>query len=166
MSDNSQPKTVEQKRHADSIKYLYFSRYLMLRYSVVIFLFVNLFWFLILIQYRTWVGIVLSGLVTLFSAAAGIEQLTKMHNRKPDVPVTRYYFWTQIGLNLILAICLFIPMRKQLFPFVTNSDSLYLMLAFLFAEIILAYICERRIHNIIIGKDKYKKLIETYKKAK
>lgn len=166
MADNLQPKTVEQMKHADSIKYLYFSRYLMLRYSVAIFLFVNLFWFLILIQYRMWFGIVLSGLVTLFSAAAGIEQLTKMHNRKLDVPVTRYYFGTQSGLNVILGLCLFMPIKKQLFPFVTNADSLYLMLAFLFAGIILAYICERRVHNIIIGKDKYKKLIETYKKTK
>ena len=36
-----------KKKHEASIKYLYFSRYLMIRYVVTIFLFSNLMWFII-----------------------------------------------------------------------------------------------------------------------
>lgn len=164
MSNNSQAESVEEKKKADSIKYLYFSRYLMVRYIVVVFLFANLFWLLILCQYQKWLGVTVSGIMTILVAIAAIEQLTKMHNRQLDVPLTRYYFWIQLVVNLILLCCVFSPIKKQLFPFVTNKNSVYLICAFLLVGIFLVYICERRIHNIRVGKDRYNSAIKTFEK--
>lgn len=164
MSNNSQAESVEEKKKADSIKYLYFSRYLMVRYIVVVFLFANLFWLLILCQYQKWLGVTVSGIMTILAAIAAIEQLTKMHNRQLDVPLTRYYFWIQLVVNLILLCCVFTPIKKQLFPFVTNKNSVYLICAFLLVGIFLVYICERRIHNIRVGKDRYNSAIKTFEK--
>jgi hypothetical protein len=162
----AEQKDYERKKQADNIKYLYFSRYLMIRYSVVIFLFTNLIWLLILIQYQKWLGIVCCGIVTILAGVAAIEQLTKMHNRKADVPLTRYYFMIQIIFNCLLAVTLFLPVKDNFFPFITTSDTCYLVLGLLFSGILLAYICERRIHNIRIGKDRYLKTIDTFKKVK
>ncbi|MBH9990035.1 MULTISPECIES: PTS cellobiose transporter subunit IIA [Lactobacillus] len=162
-SKSSNQSDVERKKHEDSIKYLYFSRYLMVRYSVVIFLFANLFWLLILVEYQKLPGIILAGLMTILSGIAAIEQLTKMHNRKSDVPITRIYLWLQIIGNILLACSLFLPFKKQILPFITDQNSVYFMVAFLLAGILLAYFCERRIHNINIGKDKYLKAIKAFK---
>lgn len=164
MLNKFQSKTVAEKKKADSIKYLYFSRYLMLRYIVIIFLFTNLFWLLVLTQYQRWLGIIIAGIMTILAAIAAIEQLTKMHNRKRDVPATRYYFWLQIGVNVVLVCCAFSPLKDQLFPFLSNMSSVYLICAFLLIGILLCYLCERRIRNIRVGKDKYQKLIATFKK--
>lgn len=164
MSNKFESKSVAEKKKADSIKYLYFSRYLMLRYIVVIFLFANLFWLLILTQYQRWLGIIVSGIMTILAAVAAIEQLTKMHNRQLDVPITRYYFWIQLAVNLILLFCVFLPIKKQLFPFVTNKTSAYLICAFLLIGVLLSYVCEHRIHNIRVGKDRYKGAIKSFEK--
>ncbi|MCT6891727.1 MAG: PTS cellobiose transporter subunit IIA [Lactobacillus sp.] len=163
MNSSSEKNKVERKKHNDKIKYLYFSRYLMVRYSVVIFLFANLFWLLILVEYQKLPGIILAGLMTILSGIAAIEQLTKMHNRKSDVPITRIYLWLQIIGNILLACSLFLPFKKQILPFITDQNSVYFMVAFLLAGILLAYFCERRIHNINIGKDKYLKAIKAFK---
>lgn len=164
MSNKFQSKTVVEKKKEDSIKYLYFSRYLMLRYIVVIFLFANLFWLLILTQYQRWFGIIISGIMTILAAIAAIEQLTKMHNRKLDVPVTRYYFWLQIAVNVCLSCGAFSPLKNQLFPFLINKSSVYLICAILLIGILLCYLCERRIRNIRVGKDKYKNAITALEK--
>jgi len=166
MNSSSEKNKVERKKHNDKIKYLYFSRYLMVRYCVVIFLFANLFWLLILVQYKKLLGIILSGILTLFSSIAAIEQITKMYNHRSDVPITRIYFWIQIVANTFLIVCLFLPFKLQIFPFITSTSSSYFMIAILLAGILLAYFCERRIHNIIIGKDKYLNAIETAIKDK
>ena len=166
MGDNSQTESVEKKKKADTIKYLYFSRYLMIRYSVVLFLFVNLFWLLILCQYQKWFGIIVAAGMTLLAAIAAIEQLTKMHNRQLDVPLTRHYFWAQMIVNTILIFCAFLPIKKQLFPFITTKATLSLIILLLLAGLILAYFCEKRIHNINSGKDKYTKVIKTAEKSR
>lgn len=52
MASEPKSKSVEEKKKEDSIKYLYFSRYLMVRYFVIIFLFTNILWLFILVQYQ------------------------------------------------------------------------------------------------------------------
>ncbi|RHW53637.1 PTS cellobiose transporter subunit IIA [Lactobacillus bombicola] len=153
----------QRKNHEDSIKYLYFSRYLMLRYIVVIFLFTNLFWLLILIQYQTWFGVVIAGIMTLIATAAAIEQLAKLHNRKSAVPITQAFLWLQLVVNLLLAGSLFLPIRVDLFPFINTNNICYLILAILFIGVILAYWSIKRIHQIINNRDRYVKVIENFK---
>lgn len=165
MASEPKSKSVEEKKKEDSIKYLYFSRYLMVRYFVIIFLFTNILWLFILVQCQKWTGIAIAGIITLFSALAAIEQLTKMYNRKLDVPITRWYFWIQMAVNVLFIGLVFTPVKKEIFPFITSDSFVYLLITILLAGIFFAYICERRIHNINIGKDKYKKAISTFEKV-
>ena len=78
-----------KKRHEDSIKYMYFSRYLLIRYIITIFFFTNLMWLIIDVNYHSVLGIIVSAIMTIYSGIASIEQLTKMHNRKREVPISK-----------------------------------------------------------------------------
>ena len=101
-----------KKKHEASIKYLYFSRYLMIRYVVTIFLFSNLMWFIISAYYGSRVGIFAALIMDIYSAVASFEQLSKMHNRKRDIPITRVYLYVQLAFNIILGILLFTSLKK------------------------------------------------------
>lgn len=155
---------VAKKKHEDSIKYMYFSRYLMIRYIVTIFFFVNLMWFIVSASYGSRVGIIFSLVMGIYSAVASIEQLTKMHNRKRDIPITRIYFYVQAIVNVILVTLLFTSVRKMIFPFVINNNILYFMIGFLLVGILLCVLSEYRIYQILKDKDRYYRVIETFKK--
>ena len=116
---------VAKTKHRESIKYMYFSRYLMIRYIVTIFLFCNLMWFIISAYYGSRFGIFAALIVGVYSAVASFEQLSKMHNRKRDIPITRIYLYVQMVVNALLAIGLFTPLKKMIFPFVINNDIFY-----------------------------------------
>ena len=116
---------VAKTKHRESIKYMYFSRYLMIRYIVTIFLFCNLMWFIISAYYGSRFGIFAALIMGVYSAVASFEQLSKMHNRKRDIPITRIYLYVQMIVNALLAIGLFTPLKKMIFPFVINNDIFY-----------------------------------------
>lgn len=69
-------------KHKDSIKYMYFSRYLMIRYIVTIFFFINLMWLIVSVSYASVLAIIFSLIMGVYATVASIEQLSKMHNRK------------------------------------------------------------------------------------
>lgn len=155
---------IAKKKHEDSIKYMYFSRYLLIRYVVTIFLFVNLMWFIVSASYGSRVGIFSSLIMGIYAAVASVEQLTKMHNRKRDIPITRIYLYVQMAVNVLLAVLIFTPLKEMIFPFIINDSILYFMLAILLIGILLAVLCEYRIYQIVKDKDRYYKVIKTFKK--
>lgn len=165
-STTDQLAEINKKKHADSIKYLYFSRYLFVRYVVTAFLFSNLFWLIFCFYYQTIFGIIVSGAVFIYTAIASLEQLTKMHNRQKDIPITRNYFWVQIIINIILGCLLFIgPTQKILFPFSTTSNVSGIILTILLIGILLALFCEYKIYKILHDSDRYRKVIDTFEKS-
>ncbi|TSO26226.1 PTS cellobiose transporter subunit IIA [Lactobacillus sp. LL6] len=155
-----------KKAHKDSIKYLYFGRYLMVRYCTTALLFANLFWLIFCFPYHNnaLLGIILALIMTIYAAGVAIEQLSKMHNRKPDIPITRVYLLVQIFVNFILGISVLTPLRKYLLPFITDASSTWVIEGILLIGVLLCIICEVRINNIIDGKDKYLRVINTFKK--
>lgn len=153
-----------RKKHEDSVKYLYFSRYMMIRYIAAGLLFTNLFWLVFTLPYHAVPGTVLALAMTIYTVVVSIEQLSKMHNRKRDIPITRYYLYVQMAVNAFLIVILYTPLVRSFFPFVTVRDSRWFVLFVLLLGIVLCIICEIRIRNIVLGKDKYKKVIQTFEK--
>lgn len=152
-------------KHKDSIKYMYFSRYLMIRYIVTIFFFMNLMWLIVSVSYASVLAIIFSLIMGIYAAIASIEQLSKMHNRKKDIPITRVYFGIQALVNIILVVLMFFtPIRRSIFPFIINNSILYFMFGFLLIGILLCVLCEYRIQQILEDKDKYYKVIKTFEK--
>lgn len=151
-------------KHKDSIKYMYFSRYLMIRYIVTIFFFINLMWLIVSVSYASVLAIIFSLIMGIYATVASIEQLSKMHNRKKDIPITRVYFGIQALVNIILVVLMFTPIRRSIFPFIINNSILYFMFGFLLIGILLCVLCEYRIQQILEDKDKYYKVIKTFEK--
>ena len=149
-------------KHKDSIKYMYFSRYLMIRYIVTIFFFINLMWLIVSVSYASVLAIIFSLIMGGYATVASIEQLSKMHNRKKDIPITRVYVGIQALVNIILVVLMFTPIRRSIFPFITNNSILYFMFGFLLIGILLCVLCEYRIRQIL--EDKYYKVIKTFEK--
>lgn len=157
---------VERKKYEDSVRYLYFGRYLMVRYFTAILFFANLFWLVFCSVYGQITGITVATIALVFASVATIEQLSKMHNNKPDIPLTRRYLWIQIGINIILGILLFTELGKQLFPFATTQSSKYIVLLMLLFGIFLCILCERKIDSIRKGNDRYAKIITNFKNSR
>lgn len=155
---------IAKKKHEDSIKYMYFSRYLLIRYIITIFFFTNLMWLIIDVNYRSILGIIVSAVMTIYGGIASIEQLTKMHNRKREIPISKIYLEVQAILNVVLIILTFLPFGKQLFPFVENQSIMFFMTTLFLAGILLCVWSEYRIHQIMNDQDRYHKVIETFKK--
>ena len=149
-------------KHKDSIKYMYFSRYLMIRYIVTIFFFINLMWLIVSVSYASVLAIIFSLIMGGYATVASIEQLSKMHNRKKDIPITRVYFGIQALVNIILVVLMFTPIRRSILPFIINNSILYFMFGFLLIGILLCVLCEYRIRQIL--EDKYYKVIKTFEK--
>lgn len=59
-------------------------------------------WLIIDVNYHSVLGIIVSAIMTIYSGIASIEQLTKMHNRKREVPISKVYLEVQAALNLLL----------------------------------------------------------------
>ncbi|KRK41696.1 hypothetical protein FC63_GL001216 [Lactobacillus amylovorus DSM 20531] len=55
-------------------------------------------------------------------------------------------------------------MQLIIFPFAINNDVQYFLLALLLVGILLVALCEYRIRQIIKNKDRYYRVIETFKK--
>lgn len=155
---------IAKKKHEDSIRYMYFSRYLLIRYIITIFFFTNLMWLIIDVNYHSVLGIIVAAIITTYSGIASIEQLTKMHNRRREVPISKIYLEVQAVLNIILMILTFLPFGKHLFPFIENRSVMLFMLTLLLAGILLCVWGEYRIYQIMNNRDRYHKVIETFKK--
>lgn len=157
-------KATSRKKHEDSIKFLYFSRYLMIRYFATAMFFANMFWLIFCIPYQATAGITVAAVLTIWMAIVMLELISKLHNREADIPKTRIYFWVQIAINLLLAVILFTPIKGAFFPFVTDQTTAYLILGILLIGVILSIIIEIRIHNILIGRDRYLRTIKAFQK--
>ena len=80
-------------KHKSSIKYMYFSRYLMIRYIVTIFFFINLMWLIVSVSYASVLAIIFSLIMGGYATVASIEQLSKCIEK--DIPITRVYVGIQ-----------------------------------------------------------------------
>jgi len=121
-------------------------------------------WLIIDVNYHSVLGIIVSAIMTIYSGIASIEQLTKMHNRKREVPISKVYLEVQAALNLLFIILTFLPLGKYLFPFIDNQSIMFFMTTLFLAGILLCVWSEYRIHQIMNDQDRYHKVIETFKK--
>ncbi len=153
---------LEAEKHAFSVQSLNFSRYIMIRYFSAAYLFANLFWLIFAIAYRSWPGILISAILLLIILAASVEQFSKWHTKRTALPLTRYYYWLQLGVNLLLAVMTFTPLGKNFLPFMTSHDVATILLAIQLLGAIGCLIIEKRIDNISHGRDKYAKVIQTF----
>lgn len=161
-----QSRTYVDKRHDDRVRYAYFARYMMVRYFVIAFFFTNFFWLLVSYSANTQSGMILSAVATVWCMVSVIEQLSKLHNKQADVPRTQHYLIFQLGLNLVLGVCLFTPLKSLIYPFAGDKSATLALLCILLIGMAAAAAALVRIHNICLGRDKYLPLIRNAEKSR
>lgn len=156
--------SIKQKEHEDKVRYMHFARYLMLRVFTFGFLILNMNWLFINLSMNFTFGMILSLLMTIFSMVAVIEQISRIKIRKTDLPITRYFLYSEGILNFLLAVFLVTPIGKWALPFLTHKSDSEMMFGLLVIEIVICIIGILRISKINHGKDRYLKVIEIFEK--
>ncbi|MDN3954756.1 hypothetical protein [Sporolactobacillus laevolacticus] len=158
-------KSLDHKRAKESLKYMYYNRYLLVRYLTAVFFFANLYWLLFLLLAHTkFAFIPLTLLVVLVLVAA--EQVKLFSDHTNHTPKTKLYYWFQLLVNLALLPMVFSPMFSELFPFMANTKAAgQLLSVVLFLSILLCLIILRRLHMIRHDQDRHFARIKEYEKT-
>lgn len=166
MTKDKAQENMQTKKHEMSVRSMYFSRYLMIRYFSAAYLFANMFWFIFSICYQNLLASIISGVIFLLCIIASIEQASKWHNKDTNLKYTVLFYLVQCVLNIFLCAVCYTSIGKNFIPFMTSTDIANIMMTILLAGIVGSIIVLRRIYNISSGKDRYLKAIRTFESNK
>ena len=146
----------------DSMKFMFFNRFWVLRYSIAIFFFANFYWMV-----TAWASKSLSLIIPLvmmfFALAVAIELTSKLHTNKSELPLTKAFYLTQLGLNLLLVITCLTPLYDNVFPFLKNSGQLFVELICAIGAI-LCLLSLAKIKQLVAGTDRQFKIMKMFEK--
>lgn len=152
----------DSKREA-TIRNMYFNRYLLVRYSIAIFFFLSLFWFLML--YTTGSVVLLMVLPLLILVGAGVSMWEMaMMNRTDQEPakLTAIFYKSILLVNSFLILASLMQLYPSLFPYLKQSPmSLVSVLIFQVTGILLALINLSRLKRIDQHTDKQYQRIQS-----
>ncbi|MBP2057363.1 ABC-type multidrug transport system permease subunit [Lactobacillus colini] len=154
--------SIEAKKHEMSVRSMYFSRYMMIRYFSAAYTFVNLFWLIFALCYKDILASVIALVMMVSIAMAIVEQLSKWHTKSTDMRYTKFFYVLQLVMNVIFAIACYTPVGKAIFPFMTTNDVANIIFTILLLGIGGCLIILKRISNIQSGRDRYLHAIKTF----
>lgn len=153
---------VETKKHNMSVRSMYFSRYMMIRYFSAAYIFANLFWLIFALCYKDILASVVALIMMVAVVAAIVEQLSKWHTKSTDMRYSKFFYTLQLVMNVILAITCYTSLGKMFFPFITTKDVANIVFTILLLGIMGCLIILKRISNIQSGKDRYLHAIKAF----
>lgn len=156
-------KKVEESRKKQSEETMSFNRFLLFRYVVAFFFFLNLYWLVLLIMSHKWTLILPLGLLITVLPAVW-EHFKKLHDTSNKLPFSKAYFWVQLAVNVCLLLSYFTPLFTSFYPFMSAKGNL-LMVGLLIVGILACLYMERRAAQIEHDRDRYLKLMKDYKDA-
>lgn len=157
---------IEENKKNLSVKSMYFNRYLLVRYTIALFFFTNVYWLLsLLMSGSSLFFIPLAIILLLLSSIA--EQIKMINKHTNQAVYTKYYFITQLIINGVLMILSsFSSIFTQLFPFLINqAKSRVLVLSVLAIGILLSGIILYRLHQIKNNEDRHYHRIKQYEEV-
>ena len=157
---------LEARSKEAALKNMYYARYLMVRYTLPIYFFVNLYWLLILFLSKAYLALAYPLVLLGFAGLAMLEQ-ARMHSdkQKPALMTYRFLQLTIIS-NLLLILALFLRAKAFFYPFVKDTASTSLVLViFLGLGIVLALLILAKLRRIDAKADWQYKRIQQYLSA-
>ncbi|MGT2924745.1 hypothetical protein ACVR0O_06075 [Streptococcus caviae] len=146
----------QQLKQKMRLKNNLFSRYLLFRYSLALFFFVNLYWLLSQV-YRPSVYLILPVILLFLIIAACAEQFKLYGAKEVYLEQTKRAFKIQISVELLLLAVTMIPRQlPAAVPFFSNTVSAHIFFAL--AQLLGLLICWynlRRIRQINNNEDKF-----------
>lgn len=158
--------TMIQDQKELSIRNFKFNRFILLRYALALFFFINVYWFIFNLFTKSITAIV-PGIVIVCSLAAIGEQIKLFWNHDNALKFTKMFFKVQLAVNIILAVIIWIEsVFSFLYPFLTfTNDSLAVVYAILIVGMFVALLLIKKAQSISNNRDKKYKLIKKYEKS-
>lgn len=152
----------DEKKKENSVTFMYFNRFLMLRYFTAFMFFTNIYWFGMTCMLKSWTAVI-PGLLALGGIAVTIELTSKLHTKKGEVPVSKCYYAVQSIVNVAIIIVSFTPAYDAFFPFLKNQGQIFVIIIAL-AGLVMSLLVFRRIRQIEEEKDRQLKVIKMFEK--
>lgn len=154
-----------------SLKNMRFNRYLIIRYAIALLFFINLYWFLLMLQESISIVMILPLSLLLLSIPATYQQFKLYGDTSNDIgeklKYNKYFFTMQIIVNIFLmTIAITGFLYSHIFVLMTNlSDTRTFLVGFLALGIIISLFSLKRISLIEDNKDKFYNTILEFEKA-
>lgn len=150
-----------------ALKNMRFNRYITLRYSLALFFFANLNWFIFMLPSRSAALIIPA--VMLLTALLSIQEFIVLYSSKKDVNLkkTRLYFRSQLVLNgALLVLSLHNGFYLFAFPFLNvNAYGKAGLASVLFLGAVISGLCLMKLRAITENKDRGYKLFNNFRQS-
>ncbi|WP_067838997.1 hypothetical protein [Amphibacillus sediminis] len=156
-------------RQETAIKNFRFNRFLLLRYLLAVFFFINLYWFLALVMSRSVMMLLPLSLLVICTGA--VMEHVKLYGEKSNhldkhLHINFTYHCIQVVVNVGLGLTSMTGLaHTHVYPFLADSVQLRLTLAaILVIGIIMSLICIKRIRAIQRQADKHFQYMQEFEK--
>lgn len=157
---------IERQRRETALKNTFFNRYLLLRYTIALFFFGNIYW--LLNQFiRPSLVIVLPITLIVLAILATVEQFRLYGKRDERLKVTRMFVRSQAVIQVGLLVLTWTSWFTTLFPiFENNQTARFFVFVLLLLGLGLCLLNLKRIQEIYERKDKaYQRFIQLEKSS-
>ena len=157
---------IERQRRETALKNTFFNRYLLLRYTIALFFFGNIYW--LLNQFiRPSLVIVLPITLIVLAILATVEQFRLYDKRDERLKVTRMFVRSQAVIQVGLLVLTWTSWFTTLFPiFENNQTARFFVFVLLLLGLGLCLLNLKRIQEIYERKDKaYQRFIQLEKSS-
>lgn len=164
--DKKERQKIEQQRREMALTNTFFNRYLLLRYSIALFFFGNIYW--LLNQFINPSPIIIFPIMLIvFSILATIEQFKLYRNRKEKLGITLMFVRIQMLISIGLLVLTWTSWFKNLFPiFENNQVARLFVFVVLLLGLDLSLLDIRRIKKIYKRTDKvYQQFVQLEKNS-
>lgn len=156
-------KTADDIKKEQSLSFMYFNRFLMLRYFTAFMFFTNLYWFGMALTCRSW-SAVLPFLLMIGGIAVTLELTSKLHTKKSAVPVSKGYYIAQISVNLAIILISMTPAYSLFLPFLNGKGQFY-VIGIALLGILMSVMVLLKIKKIANDQDRQFKVIKMFEKT-
>lgn len=164
--DKKERQKIEQQRREMALTNTFFNRYLLLRYSIALFFFGNIYW--LLNQFINPSPIIIFPIMLIvFSILATIEQFKLYRNRKEKLGIILMFVRIQMLISIGLLVLTWTSWFKNLFPiFENNQVARLFVFVVLLLGLVLSLLDIRRIKKIYKRTDKvYQQFVQLEKNS-
>ncbi|HEU6776207.1 TPA: hypothetical protein V0416_001956 [Streptococcus pneumoniae] len=165
--DKKERQKIEQQRREMALTNTFFNRYLLLRYSIALFFFGNVYWLLSQFISPSPIIIIFPIMLIVFSILATVEQFKLYGNRKEKLGITLMFVRIQMLISIGLLVLTWTSWFKNLFPiFENNQVARLFVFVVLLLGLVLSLLDIRRIKKIYKRTDKaYQQFVQLEKNS-
>lgn len=163
--DRKERQKIEQQRREMALTNTFFNRYLLLRYSIALFFFGNVYW--LLNQFISPSFIIFPIMLIVFSILATVEQFKLYGDRKEKLGITLMFVRIQMLISIGLLVLTWTSWFTNLFPiFENNQVARLFVFVVLLLGLVLSLLDIRRIKKIYKRTDKaYQQFVQLEKNS-